>query len=55
MDLISGSELGCGTTLIDGNPEVYVIKIVVKWLIINILKLRNGHQVESGKIGARIL
>ena len=55
MDLFTGSELGCGTTLIDGNPEVYVIKIVVKLLIIHILKLRNGHQVESGKIGARIM
>ena len=51
MDLITGSELGYGTTLIDGNgtksllhpldgnPEIYVKKIVVKLLIINILKL----------------
>ena len=37
MDLITGRELGYGTTLIDGKPEVYVIKIVVKWLITNIV------------------
>ena len=33
MALSIGKDLGYGTTLIDGNPEVYVIKIVVKWLI----------------------
>ena len=55
MDLITENELDFGITLRIGTVQIYVIEIVEKSGIINILKPRNVCQMETRKIGARIM
>ena len=44
---IIGKERGCGITLINGSPDHYVIKIVVKWF--NNKHLETAQRMPSGR------